>query len=30
VRESALELGLMTHEEFEEALGDVDKLTGQG
>jgi aspartate ammonia-lyase len=30
VRESALELGLMTHEEFEEALGDVDRLTGQG
>jgi aspartate ammonia-lyase len=30
VRESALELGLMTHQEFEEALGDVDKLTGQG
>jgi aspartate ammonia-lyase len=30
VRESALELGLMTQEEFEEALGDVDRLTGQG
>lgn len=30
VRESALELGLMTHQEFEEALGDVDRLTGQG
>jgi aspartate ammonia-lyase len=30
VRESALELGLMTQQEFEEALGDVDRLTGQG
>lgn len=30
VRESALELGLMTSEEFDEALGDVDRLTGQG
>lgn len=30
VRESALELGLMTDAEFEAALGDVDRLTGQG
>ena len=30
VRESALELGLMTDQEFEAALGDVDRLTGQG
>ena len=30
VRESALELGLMTSEEFDQALGDVDRLTGQG
>ena len=30
VRESALELGLMTDAGFEAALGDVDRLTGQG